>query len=142
MICCNWSSRDGSAFSRVGCAARGLGPATVAFLRGVPGCGGVVTATLAAAFPGRAAVARLRGDAADFGGSGGSGGDGGAGGLRAMTYVSGWAARIAVADALCSGAVRNTQAGGVMSANAGPRLAGIRAARKRCAACPASARRV
>ncbi len=70
MIRCNWSSRDGSAFSRG--VARGLGPATLAFLRGVPGTGGVVTASLAALA--RVEAARLRG-AAD-----GSGG----GGLRAI----------------------------------------------------------
>ena len=139
MICCNWSRRDGSAFSRAGRVARGFGPATVAFLRGVPGCGGVVTVSLATAFAaGRAAGLRLR--AATGGFEGGSGGGGEAGGLRAMTYVSVWAARIAVADAACSGAGRNTQAGGFMSASAGAKLAGRRADRSRCAAWPASAR--
>ncbi len=79
---CNWSSREGSAVSRLLPLA---GPAAAAFLRGVPGGAGSFGAA------GTRAAARRRGGAAagsagDDGGS--SGGAGGAGGFRAMVRYS------------------------------------------------------
>ena len=84
---CNSSSRSG-ATGRAAGARRGLpaGPATAAFLRGVPG---VAASALGTA--GLRAPARLRGEAAGFalpGGGGPAGGAGGEGGFLAMVLYS------------------------------------------------------